>query len=132
MFKISNASNKGVYLAPSNGKFKDGGRGDNACIYATLNLPNRDEGDADLPTIGSCCNTEYKQDPKKFIEPYAEGIVGKQIVVGYVAQLKNDDTKGREYCWAESVLKKGIYTTEIYLCFCGIYTNKIIIHCKQF
>jgi hypothetical protein len=119
MFKISNASNKGFYLAPGNGKFNDGGRGDNAYIYATLNLPNRDEGDADLPTIGPCCNIDYKQGPEKFIEPNAEGIVGKQIVVWYVAQLKNDDTKGREYCWAESVLKKGIYTTEIYPCFCG-------------
>lgn len=119
MFKIVNNSNKGFYLVPSNGKFNDGGRGDNAYIYTTLNLPNRDEGDADLPTIGPCCNIDYKQGPEKFIEPNPENIQGKQLVVWYVAQLKNDDTKGNQYCWAESVLKNGIYTTQIYPCFCG-------------
>jgi hypothetical protein len=119
MFKIVNNANKGFYIVPGNGKFNDGGRGDNAYIYTTLNLPNRDEGDADLPTIGPCCNTDYKQGPEKFIESNPENIQGKQLVVWYVAQLKNDDTKGREYCWAKSVLKNGIYTTQIYPCFCG-------------
>ncbi len=119
MFKIINASNKGFYIQPANGKFNDGGRGDNAYIYTTLNLPTRDEGDADLPTIGPCCNTDYHQGPEKFIEPKAENIQNKQLVVWYVAQLKNDDAKGREYCWAESFLENGIYKTKSYPCFCG-------------
>jgi hypothetical protein len=119
MCKINNTSNKGFYLQPAQGKFNDGGRGDNAFIYTTLNIPNRDEGDADLPTIGPCCNTDYKQGPEKFIEPNPENIQGKQLVVWYVAQLKNDDTKGREYCWAESFLENGIYKTKSYPCFAG-------------
>jgi hypothetical protein len=119
MFKITNNLNKGFLLLPANGKFNDGGRGDNAYIYTTVNQPGRDEGDADLPTIGPCCNTDYKQGPEKFIEPNPENIQNKQLVVWYVAQLKNDDTKGREYCWAESFLENGVYKTTYYPCFCG-------------
>jgi hypothetical protein len=119
MFKINNASNQGFYMQPANGKFNDGGRGDNAFIYVTQNQATRDEGDADLPTIGPCCNTDYHQGPEKFIEPNAENIINKQLVVWYVAQLKNDDSKGREYCWAESFLENGIYKTKSYPCFCG-------------
>lgn len=119
MFRISNNSNKGFYLLPANGQFNDGGRGDNAYVYTTLNLPNRDEGDADLLTIGPCCNTDYKQGPEKFIEPNPENIQNKQLVVWYVAQMKNEDTKGREYCWAESFLENGIYKTKSYPCFVG-------------
>jgi hypothetical protein len=119
MFKINNTANKGFYMLPANGKFNDGGRGDNAFIYVTQNQVSRDEGDADLPTIGPCCNTDYHQGPEKFIEPNAENIQGKQLVVWYVAQLKNDDSKGREYCWAESYLENGIYKTKSFPCFAG-------------
>jgi hypothetical protein len=119
LFKINNTQNKGYYMQPANGNFNDGGRGDNAFIYTTLNLPNRDEGDADLPTIGPCCNTDYHQGPEKFIEAQPENIQNKQLVVWYVAQLKNDDSKGREYCWAESYLENGIYKTKSFPCFAG-------------
>ncbi len=119
LFKINNTQNKGFYMQPANGNFNDGGRGDNAFIYTTLNLPNRDEGDADLPTIGPCCNTDYHQGPEKFIEAQPENIQNKQLVVWYVAQLKNDDSKGREYCWAESYLENGIYKTKSFPCFAG-------------
>jgi hypothetical protein len=119
MFKITNSTNKGFFIQPARGQFNDGGRGDNAYIYTTLNVPNRDEGDADLPTIGPCCNTDYKQGPEKFIEPNPENIQNKQLVVWYVAQMKNDDAKGREYCWAESFLENGIYKTKTYPCFVG-------------
>jgi hypothetical protein len=119
LFKINNTQNKGYYMQPANGNFNDGGRGDNAFIYTTLNLPNRDEGDADLPTIGPCCNTDYHQGPEKFIEAQPENIQNKQLVVWYVAQLKNDDNKGREYCWAESYLENGVYKTKSYPCFAG-------------
>jgi hypothetical protein len=119
MFKIANNSGTGYTMLPANGKFNDGGRGDNAYIYVTNNKPTVDEGDADLPTIGPCCNTDYKQGPEKFIEPNPENIENKQLVVWYVAQLKNDNTKGKEYCWAESKLVNGIYKTTEYPCFCG-------------
>ncbi len=117
LLKITNATGKGYYVQPANAQFNDGGRGDNAYLYATLNLPNREEGDADLPTIGPCCNTDYHQGPDKYIQ--AENIQNKSLVLWYVAQLKNDDSKGREYCWAESVLVNGVYKTTAFPCFAG-------------
>jgi hypothetical protein len=48
-----------------------------------------------------------------------DNIENKQLVIWYVAQLKNDNTKGKEYCWAEAVLQNGMYSTLMYPCFCG-------------
>jgi hypothetical protein len=118
LIKIA-AATGGYIMQPGKGQFNDGGRGDNAYIYATLSKPNGDEGEVDLPTIGPCCNTDYHQGPEKYIEGNPENIEGKSIVLWYVAQLKNDNTKGKEYCWAESVLENGIYVTKSYPCFCG-------------
>ncbi len=119
-FQFQLTNNTGGYLLqPGNGQFGDGGKGDNAYVYVTLNKPTKDEGEADLITIGPCCNTDYKQGPEKFIEPIPENIQNKKLVVWYVAQLKNNDTKGNEYCWAESVLENGVYVTKAYPCFAG-------------
>ena len=118
-YKLTDNAGKGYYLAPGRGQFKDGGRGDNAYVYTTLNKPGTDEGEADLVTIGPCCNIDYHQGPEKFIEPVPDNIQNKKLVVWYVAQLKNDNAKGNEYCWAESVLENGVYVTHSYPCFCG-------------
>ena len=118
-YKITDASNSGYFMEPGNGQFKDGGRGDNAFVYVTRLHADKDEGETDMVTIGPCCNTDYKQGPEKFIEPAPENIQNTQLVVWYVAQLKNDDTKGREYCWAERYLENGIYKTHTYPCFSG-------------
>lgn len=118
-YKLSNANGSGFYLQPGNGNFNDGGRGDNAYVYVTQNNPAVEEGEADLVTIGPCCNTDYQQGPEKFIGNNPDNIQNKKIVVWYVAQLKNDDSKGREYCWAESVLENGVYVTKSYPCFAG-------------
>jgi hypothetical protein len=118
-YKITDGTENGFYMIPGNAQFNDGGRGDNAYVYVTKLHPDKDEGENDLVTIGPCCNTDYKQGPEKFIEPNAENIAGAQLVVWYVAQLKNDDTKGSEYCWAESYLDKGVYKTKAYPCFSG-------------
>ncbi len=118
-YKLFNSTGNGFYLEPGKGQFGDGGRGDNAFVFATLNKQGIDEGESDLVTIGPCCNTDYRQGPEKFMEPVAENIEGKKLVLWYVAQLKNDDSKGREYCWAESVLQNGVYVTKSYPCFCG-------------
>jgi hypothetical protein len=118
-YKIVDAAGMGFYMMPGNAQFKDGGRGDNAYVYVTKLHADKDEGETDLVTIGPCCNTDYKQGPEKFIEPAAENIAGNQIIVWYVAQLKNDDTKGSEYCWAESYLENGVYKTKAYPCFSG-------------
>ncbi len=118
MFKIkSNGSN--YSLIPGNGQFGDGGRGDNAYIYYTVKHAGKDEGESDLPTIGTCCNIDYRQGPEKFIEPAPEQLIGKPVVIWYVPQLKNDDTKGKEYCWAEAKLVNGVYKAQTYPCIAG-------------
>jgi hypothetical protein len=118
-YKLTDNTGAGYYLQPGNGRFKDGGRGDNAYVYTTINKPGTDEGEADMVTIGPCCNTDYHQGPEKFIEPAPDNIRNKKLVVWYVAQLKNDDTRGSEYCWAASVLENGLYVTKSYPGFCG-------------
>ena len=117
-YKLTDNSGSGYYIEPGKGQFADGGRGDNAYVYTTINKP-ADEGESDMVTIGPCCNTDYHQGPEKFIEPVPEDIHNKKLVVWYVAQLKNDNTKGSEYCWAESVLENGVYVTKTYPGFCG-------------
>lgn len=118
-YQLTDNTGNGFLMQPANGKFADGGRGDNAFVYVTQNKPAVDEGEADLVTIGPCCNTDYHQGPEKFMEPSPDNIQNKKLVVWYVAQLKNDDAKGREYCWAESVLENGVYVTKAYPCFAG-------------
>ncbi|MEO6316510.1 MAG: hypothetical protein ABIU63_05780 [Chitinophagaceae bacterium] len=118
-YKINDNNGAGYYMEPARGQFRDGGRGDNAYVYATATHAGKDEGEADLVTIGPCCNTDYHQGPEKYIEPAPDDLAGRQLVLWYVAQLKNDNAKAREYCWAESVLENGVYTTRSYPCFCG-------------
>jgi hypothetical protein len=118
-YQFTNSNRGGFFMQPGNGKFNDKGRGDNAYVYVTQNKPTVEEGEADLITIGPCCNTDYQQGPEKFIGTAPDNIQNKKLVLWYVAQLKNDDSKGREYCWAESVLENGIYVTKAYPCFAG-------------
>jgi hypothetical protein len=118
-YQFTNNTGGGFFMQPGNGKFSDKGRGDNAYVYVTQNKPTVEEGEADLITIGPCCNTDYQQGPEKFIGTTPDNIQNKKLVLWYVAQLKNDDSKGREYCWAESVLENGIYVTKAYPCFAG-------------
>lgn len=118
LYKLTSGTG-GWFVEPGNGKFGDKGRGDFSYLYITKHTTNKDEGENDLPTIGPCCNTDYHQGPEKFIEPSPENIQNSSLVMWYVAQMKNDDTKGNEYCWAESVPENGVYVTRTYPCFCG-------------
>ncbi len=118
-YRIADAQGHGFYMEPARGQFDDGGRGDHAFIYVTRRHPDRDEGDADLVTIGPCCNTDYHQGPEKFIEPAPEALTDGALTLWYVAELKNDGAPGEQYCWAESVPANGIYTTKTYPCFSG-------------
>ena len=106
-------------MEPGKGQFKDGGRGDFSYVYVSKFSPAKDEGESDLVTIGPCCNTDYRQGPEKFIEPGAENIENSSMVIWYVAQMRNDDRKGNEYCWAENVLEDGVWRTKAYPCFAG-------------
>ena len=118
-YRVTNADNSGFYIEPSRGQFGDGGRGDNAFVYATRHHTDVDEGDSDLTTIGPCCNTDYHQGPEKYIEPAPEKLGDSGLVMWYVSQLKNDDTPGKQYCWAESVLENGVYRVKQYPCWSG-------------
>jgi hypothetical protein len=112
-YKLNGSNN--MFIEPSYGQFNDKGRGDNAWMYVTKWKVN--EGESDLITIGPCCNIDYQQGPEKCIEK--ENIKNESIVLWYVPQMKNDDTKGKEYCWAEAVIENGVYRTITYPCFAG-------------
>ncbi len=118
-YKIADTQGNGFYVAPGNGQFDDGGRGDFAYTYITKHHFDKDEGDTDLITIGPCCNIDYHQGPEKFIEPNPDNIEATDLVFWYVAQLKNEDTPGKQYCWAESVVENGKYVAKVYPCFSG-------------
>jgi hypothetical protein len=118
-YKISDNAGSGFYLEPGKGQFKDNGRGDNAYLYITKLHADKEEGEQDLISIGPCCNIDYRQGPEKFIEPKPDNIENTDLVLWYVTQMKNDDTKGREYCWAESILVKGVYKTKVFPCLSG-------------
>lgn len=115
-FRILGGDGQGYMLEPNRGQFGDGSRGDNAFIYVTLHKP--DEGDADMITIGPCCNTDYRQGPEKFMEP-PEPITASDLVLWYVPRLKNDDTPGQQYCWTESVIEQGLVQYKTYPCAFG-------------
>ncbi|MBK6823086.1 MAG: hypothetical protein IPG87_08890 [Saprospiraceae bacterium] len=117
--RIENQNKGGIYIIANTGQLRDAGRGDQAYVYVTRWDENRDEGETDLPTIGPCCNRDYQQGPEKFMEENAESIENASLVFWYVAQMQNDDTKGKEYCWAESILKNGVYVPVIYPCYSG-------------
>lgn len=107
----------GITMQVNVGQFREGGKGDNAYVYLTKFHSDQDEGESDLPTIGPCCNMDYQQGPEKFINE--ESIEGSDFVLWYVAQLKNDDRKGNESCWAESILQNGVFLPIIYPCYSG-------------
>jgi hypothetical protein len=72
-----------------------------------------------MVTIGPCCNTDFEQGPEKFIGASPESIRGEDLVLWYVAQQHNDDTPGKEYCWADNVLKNGVYLPRVWPCYVG-------------
>lgn len=117
-YRIVNVARRGWYIAPGRGQFGDGGRGDNAYLYAVRGDADRDEGESDLPTLGDCCNTDERQGPERFLAP-PESLKRAPLVLWYVPQLKNSDTPGAEYCWADSVLSEGIFTPRIWPCAAG-------------
>ncbi len=94
----------GYYVEPARGQFRDGGRGDSAYSYVTVY--KTEEGEEDMTTIGPCCNENEVQGPEKFLQP-AEPLTGGNIVLWYVPQMSNDNTPGKEYCWAAIAVEEG-------------------------
>ncbi len=118
LFKITNEKGNGFYVEPNRGQFNDGSKGDNAFSYISINHPGRDEGSNDMVTMGSCCNTDFRQGPEQFINP-PESLQNKNLVLWYVPQLKNNGTKGEEYCWADTRIKNGIKKVKVWPCYAG-------------
>ena len=117
-YRINGPDGSGFYIEPGNGQFGDGGRGDNAYTYVVRRDPNEDEGESDLVTLGACCNTDYQQGPEQFIGQ-TELIGDEDLVIWYVPQLKNSDTPGEEYCWANTHIVNGEPTVEVFPCYAG-------------
>ena len=115
-FRILGGDGQGYMLQPNRGQLPGGERGDNAFVYATLRRP--EEGDADMLTIGPCCNTDHQQGPERFMVP-PEPIEASSLVLWYVPRLINDDTPGAEYCWTSSVVENGLVRHNAYPCAFG-------------
>ena len=118
LFKITDPKGAGYYLEPNRGQFGDGSKGDFAYTYVTVNHPDLDEGKTDMVTIGSCCNTNYKQGPEQFMQP-PEPLKQKNLVLWYVPQIKNNGTPGEEYCWADTQVENGIPKVKVWPCYAG-------------
>ena len=117
-FKFTNKQGQGYYIEPNRGQFNDDSKGDFAFTYFTVNHKDKDEAKSDMVTIGSCCNTDHKQGPEQFMEP-AEDLSGKNLVMWYVPQIKNEGKKGEEYCWADSYVDQGIAKIKVWPCYAG-------------
>ncbi len=115
--QIKTKGNSFLVLESNRGQYNDGGRGDNSYIYVTKHHKDIDEGDTDMPSLGTCCNIDHRQGPEMFVND--EDIASSSMVLWYVPQIKNDNRKGFEYCWAESVLVDGKYEAIVYPCLSG-------------
>ncbi|MCB0216841.1 MAG: hypothetical protein KDH92_09415 [Chloroflexi bacterium] len=107
----------GYAMLPNRGQLGDGSRGDAAWVYFSRSRP--EEGEADLLTIGPCCNTDHRQGPEKFIEPAPEPLAGSSPVLWHVARMDNDDRPGAAYCWVETRLRDGLIETVEHPCAFG-------------
>ncbi len=117
LYRVDFDDGRGFYIEPGQGQFLDGGRGDFAYTYVTQYA--RREGDGDMVSLGSCCNENYAQGPEIFINSPPSDISDSEIVIWYVPQLKNDDTPGEEYCWAEQVVTDGLFDGVAWPCYAG-------------
>ena len=114
--RVLGSDGQGYYLEPDRGQFGDDSRGDNAFVYATQY--KLEEGDADLLTIGPCCNLDFQQGPEKYMEPPESLTIGNPVL-WYVPRLENDDSPGQEYCWTESVIEDGMVRHKTFPCAFG-------------
>lgn len=90
-------------------------RPDNAYVY--VSRWRAEEGDADLSSLGTCCNEDENQGPQTFLQP-PEPLDGAPITLWYVPQIPNEE---RAYCWADSTLDPatGTFTAQTWPCSAG-------------
>ena len=96
---------QGYYIEPGTGQWPHN-RGDSAFVYVSVWHKDIDEGETDMITMGTCCSYDYRQGPEKFLEP-PEDLKGHHLVLWYVPRMHNDNTPGKEYCWATTVVENG-------------------------
>jgi hypothetical protein len=118
-YRVLAKNGKGFYLEPGRAQFDDKGRGDNAWTYVVADKENAEEGRADLPTLGPCCNTNHEQGPEKFIGENPDSIENKKLIIWYVPQMQNDSTLGNEYCWGNTEMLEGKVNKLEYPCIAG-------------
>lgn len=106
-------------MIPNMGQFGKTERGDNAFVYLTKFKETAEEGESDLPAIGTCCNLDFRQGPENFIESIPEEIDDHEMVIWYVPKLTNDNTPGKEYCWAEMKTINGVLKPLTFPCLSG-------------
>lgn len=114
-YRLTTSPTEGYYIESGQGQFPYNRGGDNAYTYITNYNP--DEGEADLLTLGGCCNEDYQQGPEQFVNN--EPLRQTGLVMWYVPQLENDDTSGHEFCWADSVVQDGLYGAQVWPCAAG-------------
>lgn len=117
-FRIISTDGTGYEIAPGNGQPPDDKKSDQAFVYVTRY--HHEEGEADLLTLGNCCNTDFHQGPELFINEPPEPIANSPLVMWYVAQMAINDTPGSEYCWADTKVENGMYIPVTWPCYAGL------------
>jgi len=114
LYKVQNKQNDGYYIEPNRGQFNKGSRVDNTRLFVTKF--REDEGHLDLLTLGSCCKLD-----EDGVERYLndEQIDGEDIVIWYVPKVESDSRRGKEYCWADTVLEDGSLVVKEFPCSVG-------------
>ncbi len=108
---VYNDNGVAYYIEPGQGQFDDSPHPDDAYIYVVKHHPN--EGDFDLPAMGSCCNDDHQQGPHTFVN--GESIESENIVIWYVPAMPKDGVNQPYSCWTVS----GEPNPETYPCFSG-------------
>jgi len=101
----------GFFLEPGVGGQGLPGEDDDPFLYVVRHLAN--EGDADLPALGTCCNDDENQGPEAFVG--ADSINSQDLVVWYVPQMQTDATPPGYNCWTVT----GEPNPETYPCYAG-------------
>ena len=119
-WRVYDAGGTGYYIEMDVGQFGDGGEGDAPFIFATLHKP--EQGDTDMPTIGTCCMSNHEQGPHAYVG--GESIEDQNIVLWYVPQGFTDGKPAEQdgdgyYCYT-------VTTSETYPCFMGPMFHPIL------
>ncbi len=114
-FQLTGADGRGFAIQPLRSQW-----GDPAYLYLVRTSASHDEGKTDLPSLGSCCNTDYQQGPEQFITP-PEPTAAQDLVLWFVPELQNDATPGQEYCWADTVIENGVPVARSWPCYAGLF-----------